>query len=189
MRKIDLLYYFSQTLSFSHIFFLSYFSCLQSLSTVVDVMLEVRKAMICATQMVGPDKGNSTFWLSCVKVQMGCSFSETLRCLHLLRALQCWKLDALNTVGSFCPLPDDSIVQTHNKMLIQSGANIHKYIWPLRCRRNKIWSCKMGFQFQTVCKISSKLMNLSHMAVFFSLKPINLLSTSEASAKLAKKKS
>lgn len=85
---------------------------------MVDVMLEVRKAMICATQMVGPDKGNSTFWLSCVKVQMGCSFSETLRCLHLLRALQCWKLDALNTVGSFSPLPDDSIVQTHNKMLI-----------------------------------------------------------------------
>lgn len=36
-------------------------------------MLEVKKEMVCATQMVGSGKGDSTFPLSCVKAQMGCS--------------------------------------------------------------------------------------------------------------------
>lgn len=52
---------------------LSYFSYLQSLNTLVTVMLEVRKEMVCATQMVHSGKRDSTFLHSCVKEQRGCS--------------------------------------------------------------------------------------------------------------------
>lgn len=65
--------------SLSHIF-LSYFSYLQSLNALVNVMLEVKKETVCATQMVGSDKGDSTFSPSCVKVQMGCTLWCSMGC-------------------------------------------------------------------------------------------------------------
>lgn len=71
MRRVDL-YHFSLPLSLTHIS-LSYFSCLQSLNTLVNVILEVKTEMVCAMQMVSSDRGDSTFSPSCVKVQMGCS--------------------------------------------------------------------------------------------------------------------
>lgn len=71
IRRVDL-YHFSLLLSLTHIS-LSYFSCLQSLNTLVNVTLEVKTEMVCATQMVSSDKGDSTFSPSCVKVQVGCS--------------------------------------------------------------------------------------------------------------------
>jgi len=67
MRQVDLLYHFPLSPPSSFLFLIPIKS-----QHLVNIMLEVEKELVCATQMVGSDKEDSTFLPSCVKVQMGC---------------------------------------------------------------------------------------------------------------------